>query len=127
MQNFEIAHEQPRAFAAKHFLKECKRIAARIPFVLDAVAMYYCSIDQKTPLWAKGVALAALAYLLNPFDAVHDAIPLLGFGDDASAIAAALSAIGRHVTEEHKCLARVWAGKKTFRKIDNYASTLLKQ
>ena len=111
MQNVEIVHERQRVFAAKHFLKDCRRIAARIPFVLDAVAMYYCSIDQKTPLWAKGVALAALAYLLNPFDAVHDAIPFLGFGDDASAIAAALSAIGRHVTDEHKYLAGKWAGK----------------
>ncbi len=112
MQNLEIAHEQQHAFAAKHFLRECKRIAVRIPFVLDAVAMYYCSIDQKTPLWAKGVALVALAYVLNPFDAVHDAIPLLGFGDDASAIAAALSAIGKHVTDEHKRLAMVWAGEQ---------------
>jgi uncharacterized membrane protein YkvA (DUF1232 family) len=108
--NLEITQGRQRTFAAKHFLQECKCIAARIPFVLDAVAMYYCSIDQKTPLWAKGVALAALAYLLNPFDAVHDAIPLLGFSDDASAIVAALSAIGRYVTDEHKRLARMWAG-----------------
>ena len=108
-QNLEITREKQQDFAVKHFLKGCKRIAARIPFVLDAVAMYYCSIDQKTPLWAKGIALAALAYLLNPFDAMHDAVPFLGFGDDASAIAAALSAIGKHVTDEHKRLASVWA------------------
>jgi len=124
MQNLEIAHERQRVIAVKHFLKECKRIAARIPFVLDVVAMYYCSVDQKTPLWAKGVALAALAYLLNPFDAVHDAVPFLGFSDDASAIAAALSAIGRHVTDEHKRLARVWAGKQDTLKIQNDAATL---
>lgn len=109
MQNLEIAHERQRAGAARHFLKECKRLAARIPFVLDMVAMYYCSIDQKTPLWAKGVALAALAYVLNPFDALQDAIPMIGFTDDASAVAAALSAIGRHVTEEHRRLAKAWS------------------
>jgi len=105
----EITQERQRILLDRHFLKKCRRFAARIPFVLDAVAMYYCSIDQRTPLWAKGVTLAALAYVLNPFDAVHDAIPMLGFSDDASAIAAALSAIGSHVKDEHKQQARGWA------------------
>lgn len=112
--SLEITHEQRRAFVDRHFWKKIKRFAARLPFVLDAVAMYYCSIDQKTPLWAKGVALAALAYLINPFDAVHDAVPLLGFSDDASAITAALTAIGRHVTDEHRRLALKWAGGMSF-------------
>lgn len=110
--NLEILQEQQRIFVDRNFWTKCKRFAARLPFVLDAVAIYYCSIDQKTPLWAKGVALAALAYLINPFDTVHDLLPLLGFSDDASAIAAALTAIGRHVTDEHKQLAVRWAGSK---------------
>lgn len=109
---FQITGIEPwreQEYVARHFWQKCKCFAARMPFVLDAVAMYYCSIDQKTPLWAKGVVLAALAYLINPFDAVHDVLPLVGFTDDASAIAAALTAIGRHVTDEHKHQAREWA------------------
>lgn len=100
-----------REYVERRFWQKCKRFAARTPFVLDAVAMYYCSVDAKTPLWAKGVVLAALAYLINPFDAVHDVLPLVGFTDDASAIAAALTAIGRHVTDEHKRMAREWADR----------------
>jgi uncharacterized membrane protein YkvA (DUF1232 family) len=84
------------------FWDKTKKIAAKVPFVLDSVAMYYCAIDQKTPLWAKGIAMAALAYVVNPFDVMPDAIPALGFTDDAAAIMLALNTLGKQVTDEHK-------------------------
>jgi uncharacterized membrane protein YkvA (DUF1232 family) len=89
-------------YVEKGFWAKTKKIAAKVPFVMDSVAMYYCAIDQKTPLWAKGVAMAALAYVVNPFDVMPDAIPALGFTDDAAAIMVALKTIDTNVTEEHK-------------------------
>ena len=90
------------SFVKKGFWAKTKQIAAKVPFVLDSVAMYYCAIDQKTPLLAKGIALAALAYVINPFDIMPDAIPALGFTDDAAAVVAALKTVDKHVTNEHK-------------------------
>lgn len=82
--------------------KKIKKIASKVPFVMDTVTMYYCAIDQKTPLWAKGVAFAALAYVINPFDVMPDAIPVLGFTDDAAAILAAFKTMEKQVTDEHR-------------------------
>lgn len=99
-------------YVRKGFWKKLKGAAAKVPFVLDTVAMYYCALDQKTPLWAKGIAFAALAYFVLPADAVPDFIPIAGFTDDAGAIAAAVTALGKNVTEEHKTRARAWAGRE---------------
>ena len=89
-------------YVRKGFWPKAKETIGKVPFVPDAVAMYYCLLDGKTPLWAKGVVLAALAYFINPFDAIPDAIPIAGFTDDLGAIAAALAALGQYVNAEHK-------------------------
>ncbi|MFF2449151.1 YkvA family protein [Neobacillus sp. NPDC058068] len=46
--------------------------------------------------------MAALAYVINPFDVIPDTIPVLGFTDDATAIFAALKTIEKYITKEHK-------------------------
>lgn len=92
-------------YVKKGFWTKTKKIASKVPFVMDSVAMYYCAMDQKTPLWVKGVGMAALAYVVNPFDVMPDAIPALGFTDDAAAILAALKVVDKHVTDEHKLKA----------------------
>ncbi|HBS46492.1 MAG TPA: DUF1232 domain-containing protein, partial [Paenibacillus sp.] len=68
----------------------------------DAIALNYCAVDAKTPLWAKGIAFGALAYFISPIDAIPDAILGLGFTDDAAIIAAGIKAISGQVTNEHK-------------------------
>lgn len=88
------------------FWTKTKKIAAKVPFVMDSVAMYYCAIDQKTPVWAKGIAFAALAYVINPFDVMPDAIPAVGFTDDAAAIVVALKTIDANIKDEHRDKAK---------------------
>ncbi|WP_211266259.1 YkvA family protein [Andreesenia angusta] len=85
-----------------------KRTASKVPFVADAVALYFCALDTKTPIHAKVTALSALAYFITPVDGVMDAVPLLGYGDDAGAIALALSALGKHITDEHRQKTEEW-------------------
>lgn len=84
------------------FLRSAKQFIGYVPFTKDAVAMYFCMIDSRTPLYAKGVIAAALAYFLSPADAIPDVIAVLGFTDDASVIATALATVSAHVTDEHK-------------------------
>lgn len=94
------------------FWIKLKKHASKIPFVKDAVAMYYCALDPKTPLWAKTVAYGALAYLVLPIDAVPDLIPVGGFVDDGGAIAAAIAALHGYITDEHKKKAEDWLESK---------------
>lgn len=49
--------------------------------------------DPATPLWVKGLCVAALGYLILPTDALTDFIPALGYSDDLAVLAAALAAI----------------------------------
>lgn len=89
-------------YVKKGFWDKTKKIAAKVPFVLDSIAVYYCAIDQKTPIFAKGIALAALAYVINPFDVMPDAIPALGLTDDAAAMVVAIKTIDANLKDEHR-------------------------
>lgn len=90
------------------FVSKAKRYLNRIPLAQETVAMYFAVLDPKTPVWVKATAGAALAYFILPLDAIPDFIPILGFSDDAGVLAAALSAVSSHVTNEHRAKAREW-------------------
>lgn len=94
--------------AREGFVAKAKRHLQRLPMAESTVAMYFCMLDPKTPVWVKGVVAAALAYFILPLDAIPDLMPLVGFSDDAGVLAAAFSAVSAHVTEEHRQSARTW-------------------
>ena len=48
---------------------------------------------RAVPTWALSAAGFALLYVLNPFDLVPDALPLLGLLDDAAVVSACLSLV----------------------------------
>ena len=79
---------------------------ARLPFAEDVVAAYYCAVDLATPLRAKGILMAALAYFILPLDAVPDFILGLGFTDDLDVLMAAFGVIRAHLTDQHRERAR---------------------
>ncbi len=84
------------------FWNKMARFSASIPFAKDALALYYCARDPNTPLQAKGILLAALAYFILPTDALPDLLPFLGFTDDAAVIALAIAKIRQHLKPEHR-------------------------
>jgi uncharacterized membrane protein YkvA (DUF1232 family) len=83
------------------FWPKLGRVAAQVPFADRLVAAYYCAFDPETPLRAKGVLLAALAYFVLPFDVVPDFILGIGFTDDAAVLLGALNVIRKHMKPEH--------------------------
>jgi len=86
---------------AEQFFAFINNFASKIPFAKDAVALYFCMVDEDVPLWAKLVIGAALLYLINPFDLVPDFTPFVGFGDDAAVIVVAISQISEVLNEKH--------------------------
>lgn len=83
-----------------------KRAARSIPFMEDVVAAYYCALDPKTPRTVRMTLLAALAYFVAPIDIVPDILPLVGFGDDAGVLMAAIAMVRAHITPDHLEAAR---------------------
>jgi uncharacterized membrane protein YkvA (DUF1232 family) len=57
------------------------------------VLLYVLLTDGDLPVWCYALIIGALAYLVNPFDAVPDLIPFAGYLDDLSVITAALAAL----------------------------------
>jgi uncharacterized membrane protein YkvA (DUF1232 family) len=88
------------------FWPKAKRVAARLPFAEDLLAAYYCAFDRTTPLHAKATLVGALAYFVLPFDFVPDVLPLVGFGDDAAVLIAAIRMVAAHMRPEHRTAAR---------------------
>lgn len=88
-------------FKEKSFWRKTKRLAGKLPFLPDAVAMYYCMVDPKTPAWAKLKIGAALVYFVSPIDLVPDITPIFGYLDDAGVIIATLKLVQVHITDGH--------------------------
>nr|WP_205042194.1 YkvA family protein [Rhodoligotrophos defluvii] len=88
------------------FWRKLGRVASRIPFAQSLIAAYYCATDPDTPLRAKAVLFAALAYFVVPFDFLPDILTAIGFTDDAAVLFAALNIIGIYMKPKHQEMAR---------------------
>ncbi|MFO1014826.1 MAG: YkvA family protein [Caulobacteraceae bacterium] len=91
---------------ARGFWPKFRKVAAKIPFAQDLLAVWYCARDPKTPATAKGLMLAGLAYFVLPTDAVPDFLVGFGFTDDAAVIAALLALVGKNLKDSHRLAAQ---------------------
>ncbi|MDP2619777.1 MAG: YkvA family protein [Hyphomicrobiales bacterium] len=90
----------------RDFWSKVKRYLGRIPFAEDLLAAYYCATDGETPIRAKGLLFAALAYFILPTDFIPDFLAGLGFSDDATVLMMAVAMIRSHMKPEHRHAAR---------------------
>ena len=63
-----------------------------------ALEVLEMSIDPLTPPQARVSLMAALAYLIMPFDLFPDFVPIVGFSDDFVALTAVLSIWSKYMT-----------------------------
>jgi uncharacterized membrane protein YkvA (DUF1232 family) len=95
-------------YVANDFWKKMKKYASKIPFAKEAIAMYYCATDPKTPTSSKIIAFGALAYLILPLDLIPDFILGVGYTDDAAAFWVAYNNLSVHMTDAHREKAENW-------------------
>lgn len=76
-----------------------------------ALVLVYALLDERTPVWARTIILGALAYLLNPFDACPDPIPVAGLADDLTALLGAVATLTGVISPEHFQRARQTASE----------------
>ena len=91
---------------ARGLVPKLTRLAGRIPFADDLAAAWFAARDPLTPAKAKAVLFAAAAYFVMPADLIPDVVVGLGFTDDATVLATALSVVGMHVKDHHRAMAR---------------------
>jgi uncharacterized membrane protein YkvA (DUF1232 family) len=93
---------------ARGFWPKIRKVAARVPFAADALAVWYCARDADTPRSAKALMMAALAYFVLPVDAIPDVLPVIGFTDDAAVFAAVIAMVGRYLKPRHRAEAEAF-------------------
>ena len=71
-----------------------------VAIIYKALQLFYVSQKPEVPMKVKATIYGALGYLILPFDLVPDIIPVVGYGDDAAAIAFALSLAYMYIDEE---------------------------
>jgi uncharacterized membrane protein YkvA (DUF1232 family) len=79
-----------------------------------ALWLYYAAQKPEVPAKAKAVIWSALGYFILPLDAVVDALPVVGFGDDLAVLMGALVIVATYIDDEVKARAnaklRDWFG-----------------
>jgi uncharacterized membrane protein YkvA (DUF1232 family) len=90
----------------RNFWRKLRQLVSQVPFAEDLVAAHYCAFDRETPGHVKAALIGALAYFVLPMDAVPDVLPVIGFGDDAAVLAAAIKLVTSHITSDHREAAR---------------------
>ena len=100
----ELAKDPERV--RRKFWTKIKRVAAKLPFVEDLLAAYYCAFDRETPRHVQIALLGAIAYFILPFDFMPDVLPVLGFTDDAAVLATAIRTVANNIRPDHREAAR---------------------
>jgi uncharacterized membrane protein YkvA (DUF1232 family) len=84
-----------------------RRNIAKFLMSVELLAAAIAFRDPTTPLFAKAIIGAAIAYVLCPLDAIPDLIPVAGWIDDIGVLGAALTGVARScITDEHRRKAR---------------------
>lgn len=94
-----------------------------IALIYKALQLFYVAQSPDCPMKVKAGIYGALGYFISPLDLIPDAVPGVGFSDDASAIGLALLLAQMYITEEVKEKARSKIhqlfGRKALEKLDD--------
>lgn len=107
---------QPQRYSENGFWEKLAGWAKKAgkEVIHKALLLYYVACDSETPPWAKAVIYGALGYFILPIDAIPDVIPVVGFTDDAAALASCLITVGNCTKDSHRRAAddkcREWFG-----------------
>lgn len=73
--------------------------------VFNALLLYYVLKSEDVPFKVKTSIVIALGYLISPVDFIPDAVPVVGYSDDLTAILAVVQAVSDYATPEIVAMA----------------------
>lgn len=85
--------------------RSTKHRAGMLTVLRHPRALWRFLADREAPLWPRLVAIATLAYVLLPIDAIPDVVPIIGWLDDLGLVTVALgfvaSKAARYANEQN--------------------------
>jgi uncharacterized membrane protein YkvA (DUF1232 family) len=115
-------------FSNKGFVDKISRVAKRAgsKLVYAALVLFYTLQSKEVSVKDKAIIVGALGYLISPLDAIPDAIPIVGLGDDLSVLLFVINKIWVDVPEEVKNKALVklsdWFDEDEMKDVDDFLS-----
>lgn len=91
-------------FSIENFWTKIKKAAAVVgkQGLRQALQLYYVLKKENVPAWAKGVVYGTLGYFIAPLDLSPDIVPVVGFSDDLTVIAAAIGVLAFYIDDDVK-------------------------
>lgn len=119
--------ERPERGRRPGWMETLKRWAQRLK--RDGLTLWFASRDSQTPLSAKLLAAAVVAYALSPIDLIPDFIPVLGLLDDLillpGLIWIAVRLLPTSVLTRSRAKAEQWLAERRDRPRSRLGATLI--
>lgn len=117
--------EYEKHYSEKSFWVKLRDFAVKAggKVIYSALKLYYAAQRKETPDWAKSTIYGALGYLILPIDLIPDAIPVVGFTDDAGLLVAAIYVVSKYIDDEIRARAKKqmkdWFGDSEIAKLED--------
>ena len=92
---------------------------------LDTMAVWFASLDKRTPWYAKVLAVLVSAYAFSPVDLIPDFVPVLGYLDDLIIVPAGIALVIRLIPEKVMFDARARASVQSEKPVNWFMGGLI--
>ena len=107
-EKFQQVDKYADKYSEKGFWSKIKKNvkAVGVALIYKALQLFYVTENPNCPTKVKAAIFAALGYFISPIDFIPDFTPVLGYSDDAGAIAVALTMAQFYIDETVKQKAK---------------------
>ena len=108
--NVEVleSNKYTESYSEESFFDKVKSTikSAGLKLIYQALLLFYVTENPNCPMKIKAAIFAALGYFISPIDVIPDFTPIVGYSDDAGAIALAIGLAQLYIDDEVKRKAR---------------------
>jgi len=108
--NVEVleSNKYTESYSEESFFDKVKSTikSAGLKLIYQALLLFYVTENPNCPMKIKAAIFAALGYFISPIDVIPDFTPIVGYSDDAGAIALAICLAQLYIDDEVKRKAR---------------------
>ena len=91
----------------------------------DTLAVWYASLDPRTPRRARVLAVIVAAYAFSPVDLIPDFVPILGYLDDLILIPAGIALTLKMIPPDVMADARLKAEEQAVKPVSRVAGAII--
>lgn len=95
---------------AEQFFSYINQYPPKAQIIKDAMALYFCMMDENSPVWVKAAIAPALMYVISPLKLIPRFIPFICNAEVTIVITQVKATAGETLTEKHHRQASEYLG-----------------